>query len=133
MKHGYKENIEQLTLANEDFRRVLYTGAHSQLVLMSLAPGEEIGLETHDDGDQFFRFEKGEGKVIINDTTYVVGDGDAVIVPAGAQHNVINTSATEPLKLYTIYSPPHHKDGVQRATKVEAIADGPEFDGVTTE
>ena len=122
-----------LTLANENFRQILYTAEHCQLVLMSLRPGEEIGEEIHDGNEQFFRFEKGEGKVIINETEYVVGDGDAIIVPTGAKHNVINTSATEPLKLYTIYSPAHHQDGVVRATRAEALADSPEFDGVTTE
>ena len=91
---------------------MLYTSGHCQLVLMSLKPEEEIGMEVHPDNDQFFRFEKGEGKVFINETEYSVGDGDAVIVPAGATHNVINTSTTEALKLYTIYAPPHHKDGV---------------------
>ena len=133
MKKGYKNNIEKLTLENDNFRRVLYTAGHCQLVLMSLKPEEEIGMEVHPDNDQFFRFEKGEGKVIINETEYVVGDGDAVIVPAGATHNVVNTSTTEALKLYTIYAPPHHKDGVVRATKAEAEANGPEFDGATTE
>jgi mannose-6-phosphate isomerase-like protein (cupin superfamily) len=133
MKKGYNGNIEQLTLANSNFRRVLYTGKYCQLVLMSLAPGEEIGSEVHEDGDQFFRFEEGEGKVIINETEYIVGDGDVAIVPAGAQHNVINTSASAVLKLYTIYAPPHHQDGVVRATKAEAEADGPEFEGITTE
>ncbi len=130
---GYKNNIEKLTEENTDFRHVLYTGVHSQLVLMSLLPKEEIGTETHYDNDQFFRFEKGEGKVIIDGTEYTVSGGDAVIVPAGAKHNVINTSATEALKLYTIYSPSHHKDGVVRATKSEAEASAPEFDGLTTE
>lgn len=133
MKKGFKGNIEQHTLENEDFRHVLYTAKHCQLVLMSLLPNEEIGSEVHQDNDQFFRFEKGEGKVIINETEYVVGNGDAIIVPSGAQHNVINTSATEALKLYTIYAPPHHKDGVIRKTKQEAEADSPEFDGTTTE
>ena len=133
MKKGYYGKIEALTLANENFRQVLYTAEHCQLVLMSLQPGEEIGEEIHDGNDQFFRFEKGEGKVIINETEYLVGDGDAVMVPTGAKHNVINTSATESLKLYTIYSPAHHQDGVVRATKAEAEADSPEFDGVTTE
>ena len=133
MKKGYCGNIEQLTLANTDFRHVLYTAEHLQLVLMSLAPGEEIGLETHSDTDQFFRFEKGEGKVIIDESEYAVSDGDSIIVPSGSRHNVINASATEPLKLYTLYAPSHHKDGLVRATKAEAIADGPEFDGVTTE
>ena len=133
MKKGYKANIEQLTDENTNFRQVLYTAKDCQLVLMSLVPGGEIGLETHDEGDQFFRFEKGEGKVIIDETEYAVSDGDAVIVPMGARHNVINTSETEALKMYTIYAPPHHKDGIVRATRAEAEADGPEFDGVTTE
>ena len=100
---------------------------------MSLKPGEEIGMEVHPDNDQFFRFEKGEGKVVINETEYAVGDGDAVIVPAGAKHNVVNTSMTEALKLYTIYAPAHHQDGVVRPTKAEAEAASPEFDGQTTE
>ena len=133
MKKGYKNNIEKLALENDNFRRVLYTAGHCQLVLMSLKPKEEIGMEVHQDGDQFFRFEKGEGKVVINETEYIIGDGDTVIVPAGAMHNVVNTSTTEALKLYTIYAPPHHKDGVVRATKAEAEANGPEFDGTTTE
>jgi mannose-6-phosphate isomerase-like protein (cupin superfamily) len=133
MKKGYKGNIEKLTLENENFRRVLYTAEHCQLVLMSLAPGVEIGSEVHEDGDQFFRFEKGQGKVVINQTEYNVTDGDNAIVPAGATHNVINTSATEPLKLYTIYAPPHHKDGIVRATKAEAEAKDEEFAGATTE
>ena len=133
MKKGYKNNIEKLTLENNNFRKVLYTGAHNQLVLMALKPGEEIGLEIHKDNDQFFRFEKGEGKVFIDGNEYAVGDGDAVIVPAGAEHNVVNISQTEALKLYTIYSPAHHKDCVMRATRAEAEADSPEFDGVTTE
>ena len=130
---GCASNIEKETLANENFRRVLYTGKHSQLVLMSLDPNEEIGMEVHEENDQFFRFEKGEGKCIIDGNEYPLTDGMAIVVPAGAQHNIINTSATEKLKLYTIYSPAHHKDGVVRATKAEAEADGPEFDGVTTE
>ena len=133
MKKGYKADIEKLTAENTNFRQVLYTAADCQLVLMSLPPGEEIGMEAHDEGDQFFRFESGMGKVIIDETEYAVTDGDAVIVPVGAQHNIINTSETEALKLYTIYAPPHHKDGVVRATRAEAEADGPEFDGVTTE
>jgi len=131
MKKGYKENIEKLTTENDNFRKVLYTGAHCQLVLMSLLPNEEIGSEVHEDNDQFFRFEKGTGKVIINETEYEVADGDAVIVPSGSNHNVI--AGAQGLKLYTIYSPAHHKDGVVRKTKAEAESDGPEFDGVTTE
>jgi len=133
MAKGFNANIEKETLENENFRKVLYTGRHSQLVLMSLAPNEEIGMEVHTDNDQFFRFEKGQGKVIIDGNEYEVTDGSAIVVPAGAEHNVINVSATDPLKLYTIYSPAHHKDGVVRATKAEAEADGPEFDGTTTE
>jgi mannose-6-phosphate isomerase-like protein (cupin superfamily) len=132
MKKGYKDNIEKLTQENESFRKVLYTGEESQLVLMSLLPGEDIGQEVHPDNDQFFRFEAGKGKVIINETEYEVSDGDAVIVPKGAEHNVINTG-DERLKLYTIYSPAHHKDGVIRKTKAEAEIDSPDFDGVTTE
>jgi mannose-6-phosphate isomerase-like protein (cupin superfamily) len=131
--HGYKDNIEKLTLENDNFRKVLYTSKHSQLVLMSLKPSEEIGMEVHNENDQFFRFESGKGKVIIDGNEYEVGDGDAVIVPTGAEHNVINISDSEALKLYTIYSPAHHKDGIVRATKEEANADGPEFDGKTTE
>jgi len=130
---GYIINIEKETLENENFRKVLYTGHHSQLVLMSLKPQEEIGMEVHPDNDQFFRFESGEGKVIIDGNEYEVRDGFAVVVPSGAQHNVINTSTTESLKLYTIYSPAHHKDGIIRATKEEAEANEAEFDGITTE
>jgi mannose-6-phosphate isomerase-like protein (cupin superfamily) len=133
MKKGYKENIEELTTENSDFRRVLYSGEHMQLVLMSLPPNGEIGSEVHDENDQFFRFEAGTGKVIINETEYEVGDGDTVIVPAHAEHNVINTSDSEDLKLYTIYAPAHHKDGIVRATKEEADANEADFDGVTTE
>jgi mannose-6-phosphate isomerase-like protein (cupin superfamily) len=130
---GFKSNIEKDTLDNSNFRRVLYTGRHSQLVLMSLGPGEEIGEEVHETVDQFFRFEKGEGVVSIDGARQKVADGDAVIVPAGARHNVINTSNTEDLKLYTIYSPPEHQDGVVRRTKAEALANPEEFDGRTTE
>lgn len=130
---GFATNIEKDTLANENFRQVLYTSKHSQLVLMNLRPKEEIGMEVHPDNDQFFRFEKGQGKVIIDGNEYEIKDGVAVVVPAGAQHNVINTSATEELKLYTIYSPAHHQDGVVRATKAEAEANQVEFDGKTTE
>jgi mannose-6-phosphate isomerase-like protein (cupin superfamily) len=130
---GFFGNIEKDTLENKNFRKVLYSGRHSQLVIMSLAPLEEIGMEVHSDNDQFFRFEKGEGKCIIDDNEYALADGAAIVVPAGAQHNIINTSGTQDLKLYTIYSPAHHKDGVVRATKEEAAADSPEFDGVATE
>jgi len=130
---GFNANIEQDTLANTNFRKVLYTAQHSQLVLMSLRPNEEIGMEVHADNDQFFRIEKGQGKCIIDGNEYEVTDGSAIIVPAGAQHNVINLSATDDLKLYTIYSPAHHQDGIVRATKEEAEASEEEFDGRTTE
>ncbi len=130
---GFKSNIEKDTLKNKNFRKVLYTASHCQLVLMSLKPKEEIGLETHKENDQFFRFEAGRGRVEIDGNKYTVKDGDAVIIPAGAKHNVINTSATEDLKMYTIYSPPHHKDQIIRKTKAEAEANDEEFDGKTTE
>jgi len=130
---GYVINIEKNTLENENFRKVLYTSKYSQLVLMKLNPGEEIGMEVHPDNDQFFRIEQGQGKCIIDGNEYKLEDGTAVVVPAGAQHNIINVSSTEELKLYTIYSPAHHKDGIVRTTKEEAEADSPEFDGKTTE
>ena len=130
---GFNANIEKETLENNNFRKVLYTGKHSQLVLMSLKPQEEIGMEVHLDNDQFFRFEKGEGKCIIDGNEYALKDGSAIVVPSGAQHNIINISETQDLKLYTIYSPAHHKDGIVRATKEEAIAQEAEFDGQTTE
>ena len=133
MKRGYHSNIEALTINNTDFRRVLYTAEHMQLVLMSLLPGEEIGMEVHPDNDQFFRFEKGTGKVIINGNEYEVEDGDTIIIPCGSEHNVINTGELESLKMYTIYSPAHHKDGTVHATKADALASDEEFDGVTTE
>ena len=133
MKKGFKQNIEKSTLENDNFRKVLYTGEHSQLVLMSLPPNGEIGMEIHEENDQFFRFEGGEGKVFINETVYEVRDGDAVIVPAGAEHNVVNASEAEALKFYTIYSPAHHQDGIVRATKEEADSNEAEFDGRTTE
>ena len=133
MKKGYVNNIEAQTLANDNFREVIYTAPQSQLVLMCLKPLEEIGMESHPDNDQFFRIEKGLGKVIIDGNEYEVEDGFAVIVPAGAQHNVINVSDDEDLKLHTIYSPAHHKDGIIRATKAEAMASEEEFDGKTTE
>lgn len=130
---GYHANIEKLTVANTKFRQVLYTGKHCQLVLMSLLPGEEIGMEVHTENDQFFRFESGTGKVIIDGNEYMVNDGDAIIVPSGAAHNVINLSATKALSLYTLYSPPHHKDGIVRITRQEAIEHEEDFDGVTSE
>lgn len=132
MKKGYKINIESSTLENTSFRKVLYTGERSQLVLMSLNPGEDIGSEIHPENDQFFRFEGGFGKVVINETAYEVADGDAIVVPRGAEHNVINIGE-EALKFYTIYSPAHHKDGIVRETKEDALAHEAEFDGTTTE
>ena len=130
---GFKSNIEKDTLDNNDFRHVLYTGKYCQLVLMSLKPGEEIGEEVHKTVDQFFRFEKGAGTVSIDGVKHKVADGDAVIVPAGAKHNVINSSKSAELKLYTIYSPPEHIDGTVRKTKADALAKPEEFDGKTTE
>ena len=130
---GFRTDIEKVTLDNSNFRKVLYTGENTQLVLMSLKPGEEIGLETHEENDQFFRFEAGEGEVVIDGTRHPVSDGVAVIVPAGAEHNVKNTSQSEELKMYTLYSPPHHKDQIVRATKEEAEANEEDFDGETTE
>jgi mannose-6-phosphate isomerase-like protein (cupin superfamily) len=131
---GYHDDIEQQTTGNSDFRRVLYTGNHLQLVLMALQPGEEIGAEVHEDRDQFFRFEEGIGQVDIDDNTYDVVDGSGVIVPAGARHNVRNTGDA-PLKLYTLYGPPEHKDGVVQSTKADAEArhHDEEWDGSTTE
>ncbi|KKR40869.1 MAG: hypothetical protein UT93_C0021G0011 [Candidatus Woesebacteria bacterium GW2011_GWF1_40_24] len=117
---GYHGQIEKDTLENSFFRKVLFTAPHSQLVLMCLKPNEEIGVETHEGNDQFFRFEKGEGKVIIGGEEFMVKDGDAVIVPAGQMHNIINISGVEELKLYTIYSPAHHPDGTIHETKEEA-------------
>lgn len=120
---GYVGHIEKATLENGFFRQVLYTGKHAQLVLMALQPGEEIGNEVHGNVDQFFRIEAGQARFVFNDTEeHVVGDGDAVIVPAGTYHNVINASSTEPLKLYTVYSPPNHPDGTVHETKAEADA-----------
>jgi len=130
---GFKIGIEKATVENNNFRKVLYTSKHSQLVLMSLLPNEAIGSEIHADNDQFFRFESGAGEVHIDAEIYVVKDGDAIVVPAGAKHNIINTSGTVSLKMYTIYSPPHHKDGIVRATKQEAIDIEEEYEGVTTE
>lgn len=130
---GFNANIEKLTLENTNFRKVLYTGAHCQLVLMSLKPQEEIGMEVHADNDQFFRFEQGQGVCIIEGHEYKLGDGSVIIVPAGAKHNIINTSDTESLKMYTIYSPAHHRDGTIHATKQQAESSEEEFDGETTE
>jgi mannose-6-phosphate isomerase-like protein (cupin superfamily) len=131
---GYCDDIEKQTTDNSDFRRVLYTGKNLQLVLMTLQPGDEIGSEVHDDRDQFFRFEEGEGVVVIDGHENAVVDGTGVIVPAGARHNVINRGSV-PLKLYTLYGPPEHKDGITQATKAEAEArhHDEEWDGATTE
>ncbi len=119
--NGYVSEIESLTLENSNFRQVLYTGKHAQLVVMSLKPGEDIGMEVHHDVDQFFRFEKGEGKIIIDGDENMIKDGSAAIVPAGLEHNIINTSTSEDLKLYTIYSPANHPDGTVHVTKSEAM------------
>ena len=129
---GFTANIEKLTEDNTDFRRVLYTGHNLQLVLMALPPGCDIGSEVHDDRDQFFRIEAGSGEVWIDDVCNKVKADDAVIVPQGAKHNVINTG-TEPLKLYTIYGPPEHIAGTLRRTKEEAEANNAHFDGKTKE
>ena len=132
MKQGYCDNIEQRTVDNDDFRRVLYTGQHLQLVLMTLQPGEEIGSEVHPDRDQFFRFEEGEGAVDIDGKANPVREDFAVIVPAGARHNVRNTGSG-PLRMYTLYGPPEHIDQLVEATKAEADATHEEWDGKTTE
>lgn len=120
---GYLDNIEKVALTNENFRQVLYTGQHAQLVVMSLNPNEEIGEEVHQIVDQFLRVEAGEGRLVLNGEEQTVKDGDAFMIPAGVKHNVINTSPDKPLKLYTIYSPPHHKDGTIHKTKEEAASD----------
>lgn len=132
MMKGFVDDIEKLTESNRDFRRVLYTGTQMQLVLMSLEPGEEIGAEVHDDRDQFFRVEQGEGEVLIDDTTTPIRADMAIIVPAGARHNVTNTGSG-PLRVYTIYAPPEHKHGTIHPTKAEADAHEEHFDGVTSE
>ncbi|MGE5521476.1 MAG: cupin domain-containing protein [Candidatus Dadabacteria bacterium] len=130
---GFKTNIEKDTVENTNFRKVLYTGKHQQLVLMSLKAGEEIGEEIHKNTDQFFRIEKGKGKCVVDGNEYSIHGGDVLVVPAGAKHNVINTDKKEDLKLYTIYAPPHHKDRLVRATKEDAENNEEEFDGHTTE
>jgi mannose-6-phosphate isomerase-like protein (cupin superfamily) len=129
---GFVEDIEELTKANGDFRRVIYTGKHLQLVLMALDAGEEIGEEVHEDHDQFFRVEKGKGEVWIDDVRTKIKADDAIVVPAGARHNVVN-SGDKPLKLYTIYGPPEHRDGVVHKTKAIAQAGEEHFDGATSE
>lgn len=120
---GYVGSIEKATLNNSFFRQVLFTGKHSQLVVMCLQPGEDIDEEVHEAVDQFFRLEEGEAKFVLNrKEEHIVGNGDAVVVPAGTRHNVINTSSTKALRLYTIYSPPNHPDGTVHKTKADAIA-----------
>ncbi len=129
---GYIANIEELSLNNENFRKILYTAQNCQLVVMSLKPNEEIGEEVHEQ-DQFIRCEAGKGKAILDGATHEITDGFVVVIPAGATHNIINTSPDQTLKLYTLYSPPHHRDGVVHVTKEQALSDEEEFDGKTTE
>ncbi|CAG1003809.1 putative monooxygenase [Anaerolineae bacterium] len=117
---GFHTNIEKKTLDNSYFREVLYTGPNSQLVVMSLKPGEDIGMETHGDVDQFIRVEAGSGKAVLNGKEHVLEDGSAVVIPAGVEHNIVNTSRTEPMKLYSIYSPPEHPHGTVHKNKGEA-------------
>lgn len=130
---GFKSNIEKDSLENNNFRKVIYTGKHLQLVLMSLKVGEEIGEETHQNNDQFFRFESGSGKCIIDETEYLVNNGDVIVVPAGAKHNIINIDSKTELKMYTLYGPPNHKYDTIRYTKEDAEKNEEEFDGKTTE
>jgi mannose-6-phosphate isomerase-like protein (cupin superfamily) len=130
---GFVTNIEKDSLENGNFRKILYTAKNSQLVVMSLKPKEEIGMEVHQ-LDQFFRVEKGNGKAILSGKEYEISDGFAVVIPVGTEHNIINTSETEEMKLYTVYSPPNHKDGTIHPTRADAEADeGEHFDGRTTE
>ncbi len=130
---GYIANIEKVTEENDNFRKVLYTAKHSQLVVMSLLPNEEIGEEVHA-LDQFIRIEKGAGKAALDGAEHAIADGYAIVIPAGTRHNIINTSTAEPMKIYTIYSPPEHRDGVVHKTKNDAMADmTDEFGGKTTE
>jgi mannose-6-phosphate isomerase-like protein (cupin superfamily) len=119
---GFHTHLENETVNNQNFRKVLFTANNTQLVVMSLEPGQDIGMEIHPDNDQFFRVDQGEGKAIINDQEFILQDGDAIIIPAGAEHNIINTSQEAYLKLYTLYSPPHHPDGTIHPTKADAIA-----------
>ncbi|OIP78033.1 MAG: cupin domain-containing protein [Candidatus Portnoybacteria bacterium CG_4_8_14_3_um_filter_44_10] len=130
--NGYVIDLEKATAENNKFRQVLYTAENSQLVLMSLEPNQDIGEEVHE-LDQFIRVEKGEGKAVLDGVEHVLGDGYAVIIPAGTKHNIINGSDTNQMKLYTLYSPPEHRDGVIHETKEEAVADDEHFDGITSE
>lgn len=130
---GFVGDIESLTKDNDLFRKVIYTGKHLQLVLMTIPPGGEIGEEVHSDTDQFIRIEEGAGKAIIDGVEHDIEDDYAVLVPAGAKHNIVNISDTESLQLYTLYGPAHHKEGTVQATKEEADASDEHFDGVTTE
>lgn len=130
--NGFVINIEEASSENDNFRKVLYTAPHSQLVVMSLKPNEDIGEEVHD-LDQFLRVESGTGKAVLNGIEHEIKDGSAIVVPAGTKHNIINTSGDKPMKLYTVYSPANHRDGVIHATKEEAEADEEHFDGKTTE
>ncbi len=129
---GFVADIEEKTEQNDDFRRVLYTGKNLQLVLMAIEAGGEIGEEIHDDRDQFFRVEKGKGEVVIDGRRSKIKGDDAIIVPAGARHNIMNTG-DKPLRLYTLYAPPEHRDGTVHATKADAVASKEHFDGKTTE
>lgn len=129
---GFVTNIEAVTLENEDFRRVLYTAEHSQLVVMSISAGEDIGEEVHD-VDQFIRIEEGEGQSILDGVERDLTDGSVVVIPAGVRHNIKNTSQSDALKLYTLYSPPHHKDAIVHKTKADALKDDEHFEGKTTD
>ena len=130
---GFVTQIEVAAKGNNMFRKVLYTSQHMQLVLMTLKPNEDIGEEIHDNTDQFFRIEAGVGICSINGHKHPIKDGDAIIIPAGAKHNIINTDSTKTMSMYTLYAPPHHKDGIACATKQDAMQLEEEFDGTTTE
>lgn len=129
---GYIVNIEKASLENKNFRKVLYTAKNSQLVLMSLNPGDEIGEEVHH-LDQFIRVEAGTGSAILNGVKTEITDGSAIVIPEGCRHNIVNTSKTEEMKLYSIYSPPEHRDGVIHPAKADAMSQEEHFDGKTTE
>lgn len=130
---GYITNIEKDTLENENFRKVLYTTPHSQLVLMTIAPNDDIGGEVHKEHDQFIRIEEGEGEAVLNGKRTPITDGMAIVIPAGTRHNIINTSGDKPLRLYTLYCPPEHKDGTIHKAKADALAHEEHFDGVISE